>query len=1091
MAIIKTTLAKDDDNGNTVYIYPKSTADIIEYDENTSVKDKLDELGAEDITIDKLPEGIKKSNTAAVSIGAVNAMLKVAESYFNQCYTPSGEEPGITYQSHTGLYSSNTKTGDGVKAINCSQFVNALLTGVSYENSRYVNDKNTAYNWGIRFDDSNPELFGSTAEDDNVEIANRYLTSQNLAKYAYEHGYLHMIKDNDGCDFKIRPGDIIFSGDDSSSDRYLGIGHVEFVLNVGNEISSYNKSSNTSEKPVYSRIESYAGVSKVDLDGTSHDTAGLRLYGENNITSAKRNICVARFPIGDVAYIPEMIDTVSNIAASAITDPVIYTFSTVAEQGFYTIVFHGKAGVNPYISSVYTNGSGSTYHRPMLHVDDNTYYATIYNQYPGKIQVKMAVSTSGTLNAESKRYYDVEEVTLYKGYADPSMRVIPHAYGIDDLSDALKTSNITISSGTVNAMLDVAEGYFNYSYLDYQTSDSDEIYHGFAYDNNKGLYKSETKYDDTYNNRYAISNAQFVDAVLNGIAFRNSRYKNDNNAAYTWGIKFDNTAVLGTTNSTDGAEISNRYVTAQNLARYAHDHGYLYKIDENANIRPGDVVFFGTSSDNYLGINQVSIVVNVSTTHLSVIECVAESMKTNADGSQSPVALRINKRSISYFTYGAAFPLGNIDNNIDLIESVFNLQVDTENNDEYTSMHSFSKLLDRGFYTVIMHGVYPTKPYVVLHYNNYEEAVSQGSMHKFGNDYYLTFYVQEPGTVSIVVANNGETYTADDASLYRGYADILTTIDNNKNRIFTPQLFGFKNNGTARDAEIFQMAVNYAANHNRTLYISSAINLVNTINLPQSFRLVGFNGNAGQCAITSTAPSVFKIEDGATNISLENLRIDGNGTNSLFNNDILEGLHLFNCNCKNFNILFKNCTSHNMVISNLDATEINGVFSGHFNNSRIIGGYINFKTDNTNGQQLISLTDSSMFTLKDVFFTGSTIDYDHQPDYCLNLSSCFGFTVDNCVIDYFKRGIVMNSCTNYTFSNNSIRGCGTQEVVSIVYMSKCSDASFIYNNYLPTHKSTIEQRNASSRTLRMVNCTSITVNGNKYSADNPDNTQEE
>lgn len=44
MAIVKATLAKDDDNGTIVYVYPKTTSDIVDYDENTNIKEKINDM---------------------------------------------------------------------------------------------------------------------------------------------------------------------------------------------------------------------------------------------------------------------------------------------------------------------------------------------------------------------------------------------------------------------------------------------------------------------------------------------------------------------------------------------------------------------------------------------------------------------------------------------------------------------------------------------------------------------------------------------------------------------------------------------------------------------------------------------------------------------------------------------------------------------------------------------------------------------------------------------------------------------------------------------------------------------------------------
>ena len=51
MAINKATLAKEVD-GKIEYIYPKTTADMVEYTSSQTVKDKLDALTTEDARID-------------------------------------------------------------------------------------------------------------------------------------------------------------------------------------------------------------------------------------------------------------------------------------------------------------------------------------------------------------------------------------------------------------------------------------------------------------------------------------------------------------------------------------------------------------------------------------------------------------------------------------------------------------------------------------------------------------------------------------------------------------------------------------------------------------------------------------------------------------------------------------------------------------------------------------------------------------------------------------------------------------------------------------------------------------------------------
>lgn len=185
--------------------------------------------------------------------GAMINLLNCAETYFNAAYTPKNQRAGIEYQSNRGLYSPEVKTSDGESnAIVCSSFVEAVLNGIPYENSRYVLEtgtgtdedpkrpyENFCYNWGYHFDETGN--FGRTVIDEdyenNIQAAEteqeaqvyrnayedalnkkaeeakrHYLTAYELARYAYQHGYARLLDNNSKT---AQPGDVIFKRDPS------------------------------------------------------------------------------------------------------------------------------------------------------------------------------------------------------------------------------------------------------------------------------------------------------------------------------------------------------------------------------------------------------------------------------------------------------------------------------------------------------------------------------------------------------------------------------------------------------------------------------------------------------------------------------------------------------------------------------------------------------------------------------------------------------------------------------------------------------------------------------------------------------------
>lgn len=334
------------------------------------------------------------------------------------------------------------------------------------------------------------------------------------------------------------------------------------------------------------------------------------------------------------------------------------------------------------------------------------------------------------------------------------------------LSAALQRPDNVVSAGTVAELLQTAQSYFNYAY----TADGKDS--GILYESHTGLY-SESLGTNAANKQYGMVCSSFADALLNAISFENSRYSGkSSNIKQSWGVEFDSTGTFGTTydgqSATDKSLLAaNKYLTSQNLARYATDHGYLYAINSSSNVRAGDVVFSGKADGRYLGIDHVAVVINTDGEYCTVVESYPDT-KTDNDGTAHDVGLRIHYWKISHFTYGATFPLGDVDNTPEVLETAYGL---SGNTNDTTFIHEFTTTVPRGFYTIVCHGEVSEVPYVSLTYSGTSTSTAQSGMHRVGNDCYLTVYAQKPATVSVRMAKSN-TYSLSEISLYKGYAEI-------------------------------------------------------------------------------------------------------------------------------------------------------------------------------------------------------------------------------------------------------------------------------------------------------------------------------
>ena len=371
----------------------------------------------------------------------------------------------------------------------------------------------------------------------------------------------------------------------------------------------------------------------------------------------------------------------------------------------------------------------------------------------------------GRMDAESQAVSN-EVSTLKTLVASITQQVTGITQQIENINASQSSDTVAdgISAGTVAAMLQCAETYFNYAY----TPDGKDS--GILYESHTGLYSTSLG-SNAANKQYGIVCSSFVCAILNAISFGNSRYNGrSTNLKYNWGVEFDDTGVFGTSDS-DQNSINYKYLSSYNLAKYAAEHNYFYTINANATIRPGDVVFHVDDSltdGRYLKIDHVAIIINTDGTNCTIVES-WPSTKTDIDKTTHDVGLQIRQRELSYFAYGATFPLGNVWNEPKVIESVHNLSGSTT-----AASDLLTQTVEQGFYTIVCHGTYSDNLYVRKVYTNGSEAVNvDGGLYNIGNVHYLTVYAEKPATI-IARMPKESTYDISDITLYKGYADIAT-----------------------------------------------------------------------------------------------------------------------------------------------------------------------------------------------------------------------------------------------------------------------------------------------------------------------------
>lgn len=335
-------------------------------------------------------------DSALNDAGTVNGLYGLAEDYLNYAYQDDNIS-GLVYISVNAEGSQDAfstsiqpiQTVDGVSqySVQCSGMANLMLRAVSLQNSRYMlgsEAENISQPWGYHFDSDTP-----LASRNHLGI----LWTYDLLRYAVEKGYAYRINANAN---NIRPGDLLFAKR-NESDGYQGIGHVMVVLSAGADGRAVI-------------FDATSGLTR-ESGGTTYPvgirTAILDIKSQSDIVFG------ARYPLGSVAYEPEVVYRTSDITAKtyAASEAIrAFTSATANPQGLYTVAAKGSFSAPPVVAVMYSGDEVYTQLGAMLASGD-VYTLPIYAERPFTGLALLAPDGGVVVG-------DVELVAVGHGYLD-------------------------------------------------------------------------------------------------------------------------------------------------------------------------------------------------------------------------------------------------------------------------------------------------------------------------------------------------------------------------------------------------------------------------------------------------------------------------------------------------------------------------------------------------------------------------------------------------------------------------------------------------------------------------------------------------
>ena len=269
------------------------------------------------------------------SDGAVTKALNTALTY-------KGTNTLVYGNGHT-LFDDAAPV-NGKYELDCSSFIQAVLEGISYQNSKYFNSKNFKDTTGYYFSPS--------------EFTYSRMLANDLAEHAYKNGYLfYPLPDYSN----VHPGDLIFMRNSVDVGFFMEVGHVMLV----------------------ERVDQNGNITVIDANTRTDVVAEVR-YSISMLQSNNATVC-ARYPLPDVAIPMQTINTGAETTTNAVkasTGSVIRTISTIRDikpNKVYTLImkiaFTGDPLAYPLIN---LNGTVYTWAGDVEHRSDGLFVATFH-----------------------------------------------------------------------------------------------------------------------------------------------------------------------------------------------------------------------------------------------------------------------------------------------------------------------------------------------------------------------------------------------------------------------------------------------------------------------------------------------------------------------------------------------------------------------------------------------------------------------------------------------------------------------------------------------------------------------------------------
>lgn len=321
----------------------------------------------------------------------VGTMMRIAEGYINKAYDPNDS---LVYHTQRGLFSENVFDEKGNKAIVCSQFVEACLYGIAYENSRYVQDANKPYAWGMVTDGTG---------DYSKNCFNDYMTAANLAKYCQNHGWLHKFDQSRPA---LKPGDILFySMNVNDPEKWEGIVHCVICLRPGNTVNHV--------------IHSSSGTSR--LVGDVEAGVVITRYPNENESGTKWLSYYARIPLESREYTSTLIAQLDGPYTGEYEgmsgEVVKIVFSETQPRGVYTISCK-EGGTS---KTIYTKIRYEHATKDGINYDANPFGGVVDNVFYAEEPFDSLELRSAPFSKDEPTTINVSDIRVYKGYHPPRL----------------------------------------------------------------------------------------------------------------------------------------------------------------------------------------------------------------------------------------------------------------------------------------------------------------------------------------------------------------------------------------------------------------------------------------------------------------------------------------------------------------------------------------------------------------------------------------------------------------------------------------------------------------------------------------------